>query len=673
MKHEKLFSCLWAMALSVGLALSGIGCLVTAFDLQTASLGGTALWLTVWAAAFAPAFTWKKALIPAAVLALLAGYGWVEGTLFDSVELLLEQVSTYYSMGYGWPIVQLSNGLHPAGTVTWALCALGTVTAALTCRAVCGKKSSVPAVLSGVLPLCACLLVTDKVPDTGWLFALLLFLGLLVLPQTLRRRSPVQANRLTAMILVPAVLAMGLLYVLVPQEGYNKQSLGDRFVQQWDRLWGKEEDDPGTLVSVGGGAVSLSSLGSRSESMRPVMEVTWDRSGSVYLRTCAYDTYYNNVWTNLAVPETLEWPAEYLLEDGGYLQIQTRNTLDLRAFPYYPEGDVLADVTRGISNYSGQQSYSYSVQLLSNGYLEYEDPSPGTQTAYTQLPAVTYAWAQQLVQELVEEDMPFSQKAQIIGEAVSGCAQYDLKTRKMSADAKDFAQWFYEESETGYCIHFATTAAVLLRAAGIPARYVTGYLVTVQAGVETTVYEKNAHAWVEYWLPGVGWVPLEATPAAALEEQIAPPETTAPEETVPREQSPEAPQTPEQTPEQPEVIGQWRSLFWLWIPGAVLALAGALVLQWRIRVVTGKRRRTRGGRNRRGIEAWRELTRLTAVLGTQPEQAVFLLAQKAKFSQHSLTEAELDQLEAAIQKARQTLKTHAWYRRLYYCLALALY
>ena len=51
-----------------------------------------------------------------------------------------------------------------------------------------------------------------------------------------------------------------------------------------------------------------------------------------------------------------------------------------------------------------------------------------------------------------------------------------------------------------------------MQAAGIPARYVTGYYVNVTQGEQITVYSNQAHAWAEYWLPGYGWTVLEATP-----------------------------------------------------------------------------------------------------------------------------------------------------------------
>ena len=64
---------------------------------------------------------------------------------------------------------------------------------------------------------------------------------------------------------------------------------------------------------------------------------------------------------------------------------------------------------------------------------------------------------------------------------------------------KDFATWFLNESDTGYCVHFATAGTLMLRALGIPARYVTGYYATAYANQTVTVTTDNAHAWVEYY------------------------------------------------------------------------------------------------------------------------------------------------------------------------------
>ncbi len=85
-------------------------------------------------------------------------------------------------------------------------------------------------------------------------------------------------------------------------------------------------------------------------------------------------------------------------------------------------------------------------------------------------------------------------------------------------DEESFLDYFLLESRQGYCTYFATAFVLLARAAGLPARYVEGFLVpardTAQYGSdgELLVYSSMAHAWPEVYLDGIGWIPFEPTP-----------------------------------------------------------------------------------------------------------------------------------------------------------------
>lgn len=85
----------------------------------------------------------------------------------------------------------------------------------------------------------------------------------------------------------------------------------------------------------------------------------------------------------------------------------------------------------------------------------------------------------------------------------------------------DGIETFLTVTHEGYCVQFASSVALLLREAGIPARYVEGYIATkfhanraedAVSRYKSTVRDSSAHAWVEVWYDGIGWVQYETTP-----------------------------------------------------------------------------------------------------------------------------------------------------------------
>jgi len=86
-------------------------------------------------------------------------------------------------------------------------------------------------------------------------------------------------------------------------------------------------------------------------------------------------------------------------------------------------------------------------------------------------------------------------------------------------DGRDNLDYFLLEASTGYCEYFASGAAILLRLAGVPTRYVTGFLVTAKddEGELWVARNMDAHAWAEAWDSQRGqWAIVEATTQDAL-------------------------------------------------------------------------------------------------------------------------------------------------------------
>lgn len=79
---------------------------------------------------------------------------------------------------------------------------------------------------------------------------------------------------------------------------------------------------------------------------------------------------------------------------------------------------------------------------------------------------------------------------------------------------QDFVSWFLLDSREGYCSSYATAMAVMGRIAGLPTRYVEGYLARPDADGQVTLTGEDAHAWAEVYFRGVGWIPFDATAGA---------------------------------------------------------------------------------------------------------------------------------------------------------------
>lgn len=105
----------------------------------------------------------------------------------------------------------------------------------------------------------------------------------------------------------------------------------------------------------------------------------------------------------------------------------------------------------------------------------------------------------------------FGALTELIKEYLASKATYSLSPGVTPKD-RDFVEYFLTEQKKGYCVHFATSAAILYRMCGYPTRYVEGYLARVNSKGVAEVKNNTAHAWVEVYLDGFGWIPVDVTP-----------------------------------------------------------------------------------------------------------------------------------------------------------------
>ncbi|MFE6796488.1 transglutaminase-like domain-containing protein [Paenibacillus chitinolyticus] len=99
--------------------------------------------------------------------------------------------------------------------------------------------------------------------------------------------------------------------------------------------------------------------------------------------------------------------------------------------------------------------------------------------------------------------------------------RYSMDKPTLPAAGEDFVDHFLFVDKLGYCDHFSSAMVVMLRAAGIPARWVKGFA-PGEAGergqdgsLAVTVRSRDAHSWAEAYIPGAGWLAFEPTPGFA--------------------------------------------------------------------------------------------------------------------------------------------------------------
>ena len=322
-----------------------------------------------------------------------------------------------------------------------------------------------------------------------------------------------------------------------------------------DRLFFTEPRDVFSLSSDGWYPQGSGQLGGKPDpSDRPILRVT--TPSPVYLRGVALNEYTGRGWTNTTGGRRYLWqsaslaarrarlfdqdlPAESLrgaLCDPALVSVRlltdSASTLFVpqRIRELSPGGDLVpyfsnsseVFVTR---NLQPGDTYSVSAplfragddgleQLIDNAAASEDLAWEEVLATYTRLPDHLEEPVRALAAEAVAEaDTPYEQ-ALAIQTWLSGSFRYTLEVKDVPA-SQDFVTRFLLSEKEGYCTYFASAMTVLCRMAGLPARYVEGYLAEPDAGGQALVTGLNGHAWTEVYFRGFGWLTFDATPRRA--------------------------------------------------------------------------------------------------------------------------------------------------------------
>lgn len=674
MKNERLYTALCAAGISFCLGLGAVGAMATGLGLPVEPA-----WLILWCAVLAAVITGLSCLNGGSLLSLgVLSVFLLNADVWTELKTVAATVAEKLYLAYGIPIPEMLSGeLSESVVAALSLCS-GLITVAAV-WAVQKKKTVIPAAALSLLPLTGCITVVDTVPNSVWLFFWGFGLVLLLMTQWARTRSDSRANRLTVLLALPTAMVLLCLFWLIPRDAPDRWRIAELPSRILSYFTGPAEGESAIPGPPAPPKVDLSALEERRREQTPVMEVIADFTGPLYLRAQDYDEYTGTGWqsTEGRTEELYGFNPQYHLKDGA-VKLQVRQPRDYYFLPAVTQ-DLKLVKNGKAENPDREVDYQFDHCSLREDWKDYWPDSEVclVNPRYLDLPedtniqAWTYLSNQQELLQAMLDNLSVPDQAELIAEHLRNHASYDLSTPNMPETEQDLALWFLNKAETGYCVHYATAATVLLRANGIPARYVEGYAVYVEKGRTVTVRELHAHAWAEYYVNGVGWLVLEATPedGTAPEEpvtteptQTEPVTTTAPTEpnaatTAPNETEPTV------TDESRKPLPGWIKpllLVIIWTCAAVLLLWG----QYRLRRRLFVKAICCGDPNHRALVIYRRLRRLSKWTGRSVSPVLTQLAQKARFSPHTLTPEELSQLRDGLKQSESAAARLSLVKRL---------
>lgn len=152
-----------------------------------------------------------------------------------------------------------------------------------------------------------------------------------------------------------------------------------------------------------------------------------------------------------------------------------------------------------------------SAMSMSRFFGIFEEPGITDFSAYLALPEALPQRIYDLSGDITAKESDDFQKMKALEGYLRGFS-YTLEPEDMP-DGVDFVDYFLFEGKEGYCTYYASALAVMGRCIGIPTRYIEGFVMPPQknsnGAYEVTSYQ--AHAWVEGYISGIGWVAFEPT------------------------------------------------------------------------------------------------------------------------------------------------------------------
>lgn len=320
------------------------------------------------------------------------------------------------------------------------------------------------------------------------------------------------------------------------------ESYGELAVTGDDGTGGGSGETPGGDGSADldeSGGIGGGSGGGNGDKKTEVARVTTDKSGRIYLRYMSHGDYTGKSWTpGVEYGFDLDgYSMNYLtgltLKEAGFdsvkMSIELVGTTNYM-LPYYAEIDRVNDpslytVQTSDVRYEGADSsytlYYYPFDYVTGGTRLKGVPDSVAAVErnyrafvynnYLDVPASAKAYMSEVLSGLGADGWTKSSAVAEIARYVRASATYNMNYNRALDEEPDIAVSFLRDYKQGVCRHYASAATLMYRTFGIPARYVIGYACDAKAGEKTSVTTDKAHAWVEVYIDGAGWVYVEVT------------------------------------------------------------------------------------------------------------------------------------------------------------------
>ena len=241
------------------------------------------------------------------------------------------------------------------------------------------------------------------------------------------------------------------------------------------------------------------------------------------LHRASYNLWVSNAWIARAPPL-----APLLSEPDGRTWVLSpepviaRTEITARFEPGRSLIALPADTVAiaGLAAVSAARNPLGAVQIeLEGGWIRYVAGRARAATAHaapaaedSQLPPAEHALFAELAGRLGLREVAPQDALARVKRHFSGFS-YSLYHATAAAPGNALSE-FLTQTRSGHCEYFAASTTLLLRAAGIPARYATGYAVMEYSALEDAwlVRQRHAHAWTRAWIGG-RWIDFDTTPA----------------------------------------------------------------------------------------------------------------------------------------------------------------